>query len=343
MRDRKELVAEIREAFAGADRPAPPFVRTDKPNDTWLRQLEAEFAAREELDAAFLYKHIFAASQLRPDAFRWLVRSLLFETLAIRWEMYESWEAPRSPEHGLIHASVYWLRPNPIAVLQKRTDYDDGIRTRNRLAPAERVAVCHFLRAMMESPAFVQRHIPHLAAQAIVWCWSDDRPALEVAGALRADARSYRRPPAEDATTEALVRQIEETFADTPMPAGPLLTFIDEQGADYELELTGTAWQTMQPWLLSLNGAAFCWMSPEAFRYFLPAALRAAVLGVRGNADPDYHLVNWMIDPRTSSKRSRERIAAFTASERAAIVAYLRACVRYAPDELERALAIWES
>jgi hypothetical protein len=87
VRARKQLVHEVREAFAGADRPAPPFVRTDRPHDPWMRELEAAFAAREELDAAFLQQHVFAARHLRPPALRWFVRSLLLELLALRWEI----------------------------------------------------------------------------------------------------------------------------------------------------------------------------------------------------------------------------------------------------------------
>jgi hypothetical protein len=52
-----------------------------------MRELEAAFAAREELDAAFLQQHVFAARHLRPPALRWFVRSLLLELLALRWEI----------------------------------------------------------------------------------------------------------------------------------------------------------------------------------------------------------------------------------------------------------------
>ena len=84
VRARKQLVREVREAFAGADRPAPPFVRTDRPHDPWMHELEAAFAVREELDAAFLQQHVFAARHLRPPTLRWFVRSLLLELLALR-------------------------------------------------------------------------------------------------------------------------------------------------------------------------------------------------------------------------------------------------------------------
>jgi len=343
MRERKQLVREIRQAFDGADRPEPPLVRTDRAHDPWFAELEAEFAAHGgDLDPAFFRKHIFSARHLRPDAFRWFVRSLLFEMLALPWEIYDSAPHDESPERALIHASVYWLRPNPIAALEKRTDYEDGIATRLRLAPAERLAIAHVLHLVLESPAFVRPHLPHLASQAIAWCWRDDPAATDAAERFRAEARSYSRPPADEPEVEDLVRQIERAFAETPMPPAPLLTFLDEEGADYELELTGTAWQTMQPWLISSTGVAFCWMSPSAFRYFIPAAVRAALLGVAGDANPEYHLIT-SVNDASYRKKSLERIRAFAPAERAAVVAFLRWRAEHSsePDAIRQALHAW--
>lgn len=164
-------------------------------------------------------------------------------------------------------AAVYWLRPNPIAARQNRTDYQDGIRTRLRLAEAERVAVARVLHLMLDSEAFVRPYIPHLASQAIAWCWRDDPAATGAAERFRAQARAYRRPPAEEPEVEALIQTIEAAFADTPRPVSPLLTFLDEEGSDYELELRDSDWQTLDPWLLGVTSAAFCWMGPAAFRY----------------------------------------------------------------------------
>jgi hypothetical protein len=329
VRERKELVREVRAAFAGADRPEPLFVQPDRLDEPWFREIEAKFAEREDLDAAFLIEHVHAAHYLQDGAFRWFVRSLLFETLSVAWDS----------ENDLVHRSLSWLRPNPIAVLQTRTDYSDGLAARLRLSDAQRVVVARVLGAMMRSPAFTGRYMPYRAAQAIAWCWRDDPSTLAAAEAMRAQARSYARPPARDAETEQLVRHIEDAFRGTPMPAGRLMWFTDEEAASREVELAGTAWQTMEPWLLSLNATGFFWMTPEAFRYFIPAALRAQLLGVAGDADPDYHLAAALQhDPKR--KRPRERVAAFNATERAAIAAYLRFRLGVG-DELDEALAIW--
>lgn len=343
MRDRQRVIREIREAFAGAERPAGPLVGPNTRDDRFRAELEGTFAAEGELDAAFIVRQIFAAHHLSDPGFRWFVRSLLFELLAVDWEVYDRDPRDESAERNLIHASAYWLRPNPIAVRQGRTDYQDGIRTRLRLAEAERVAVARVLHLMLESEAFVRPYVPHLASQAIAWCWRDDPAATEAAERFRAKARAYRRPAADAPEVEALVQEIEAAFADTPRPDSPLLTFLDEEGSDYELELAGSAWQSLEPWLISITSTAFSWMSPAAFRYYLPAALRAQLLGVAGNADPEFHLVNRVND--ASRRKALERIQPFSPAERSAVIAWLRWRAHDAsdPDPIHQAIAAWEA
>jgi hypothetical protein len=343
MRDRKRIIREVRAAFAGAERPEAPLVDPAMSDDAFRAEIEGDFAAHRELDPAFFRRQIFSAQHLTDDAFRWFVRSLLFEVLALDWAIYDRDPLDDSSERSLIHASVYWLRPNPIAVRENRTDYRDGIRTRLRLSGAQRVAVARVLHLVLESEAFVRPHMPHLASQAIAWCWRDDPAATDAAEQVRARARAYRRPAADAPEVEGLVRAIEAAFADTPRPASPLLTFLDEEGSDYELELAGSEWQTLDPWLISATSAAFCWMGHPAFRYFVPAALRAQLLGVAGNADPEYHLVNCINE--ASPRRARERISAFSPAERSAVVAWLRWRAGHAskPEPIRLALAAWES
>ena len=342
MQERKRLIREVRDAFAGADRPTGPLLETR--DDAHRAELERDFAAQGELDAAFITKRIFSAHLLNDDAFRWFVRSLLFEVLALDWSAHDRDPFDSSPERALIHTSVYWLRPNPIAVRQNRTDYQDGISTRLRLGDAERAAVAALLHLMLESDAFARPSIPHLASQAIAWCWRDRPAATGAAERFRARARAYQRPPADAPDLEALVQHIEAAFADTPRPPSPLLTFLDEEGSDYELELTGSGWQTLEPWLVSQTSTAFCWMNPAAFRYFLPAALRAQLLGVAGNADPEFHLVNCLRDTSTR-RQALDRIHAFSPAERSAVIAWLgwRASHASQPEKIREALATWEA
>lgn len=342
MRERKRVIRDVREAFAGTERPAGPLVGPAVSDDAFRAELERDFAADVELDAAALRRQIFAARHMTDEAFRWFVKSLLFEVLALDWEVYDRDPLDESAGRDLIHASVYWLRPNPIAVRQNRTDYQDAIQTRLRLPDAQRVAVTRVLHLMLESEAFVRPSISHLAAQAITWCWRDDPAATEAAERFRTGARAYRRPPAETPDVEELVQTIEVAFADTPRPASPLLTFLDEEGSDYELELRDSDWKTLEPWLISATSAAFCWMGPPAFRYFLPAALRALLLGVAGNADPEFHLVTCIND--ASPRKVLERIAPFSPAERSAVIAWLRWRADHAsrPEPIRQALRTWE-
>lgn len=343
MPDRQEVIREVREAFAGTERPAGPLVGPAVSDEAFRAELERDFATEGELDPAVMRRQIFAARHLTDDAFRWFVKSLLFEVLALDWEVYDRDPLDESIARTLIHASVYWLRPNPIAVRQKRTDYQDGIRIRLRLSDAQRVAVARVLHLMLESEAFVRPSIPHLAAQAITWCWRDDPAATGAAQRFRASARAYRRPPAETPDVEELVQTIEAAFADTPRPTSPLLTFLDEEGSDYELELRDSDWHTLEPWLISATSTAFCWMGPPAFRYFLPAALRAQLLGVAGNADPEFHLVTCIND--ASPDKALERIQPFSPTERAAVIAWLRWRAEHAsrPEPIRQALATWQN
>ena len=343
MQERERVIREVREAFAGAERPAAPLVGPASSDDAFRAEIEGDLAAQGELDAAVINRQIFAAHHLNDAAFRWFVRSLLFEVLALDWALHDRDPRDESSERTLIHSSVYWLRPNPIAVRENRTDYQDGIRTRLRLSGAQRVAVARVLHLMLESAAFVRPYIPHLASQAIVWCWRDDPAATATAERFRARARAYHRPRAEEPDVEALVQTIEAAFADTPQPASPLLTFLDEEGSDYELELRNSEWQTLEPWLISATSTAFCWMGHPAFRYFVPAALRAQLLGVAGNADPEFHLVRCINN--ASPGKARELIGAFSPAERSAVIAWLQWRAGHAsqPEPLREALATWET
>lgn len=300
-RVRKELVREIRAAFMGAERP------------------ETE---SDDLDADALGKRLYRSKYLEPPAYRWFIRSLLFELLGLHWERYDT---QGTLESQLIHSAVYWLRPNPARVLSKRTDDDVS----KQLSRAQRVCVARFLGMIIASSAFTGRGLRYLAAQAIEWDWRDDPAVLATAEALRAEARSFHPRQSADRAVADVVRQIEIAFAETPKPPAPLLEFHDEEGSEYELELATADWKTMQPWLLGGAGSAICWMTPEAVRYFIPAAMRADVLRV-GGLNTVHHL-----------SRKGARAALFTPAERVAVTLFLRHELRDWPERLRDALAKW--
>jgi hypothetical protein len=80
-------------------------------------------------------------------------------------------------------------------------------------------------------------------------------------------------------------------------------------------------------------------MTQSAFRYFLPAVLRAQLLGVAGNADAEFHIASSLTD-RSSRAQTITRIDAFSPAERSAVLAWLR-WRSSDSDRLGEALAAW--
>jgi hypothetical protein len=313
------VAQDIRAAFAGAEtRPAPPLFRAHPDEAFWeayCRNLDAEFLAHPgPPTATFLDEHARQATHLLPVAERWFWRALLLAAVETPWDRHHD-------DRTLSHA-LWALKPAPHAVLTGRTDSDDVHNLRRRFTPAERVAVARFLRLAVEGPTFEWRGFAYRASQAIVWCWTDDPASTRAAHGLRDEARAYRRPPADDLGSEALIVAIERAFADTPPPVGPLMDGLDE--AEYTLEFAGADWRTLTPWFLDLNADAFSSMTPAAFRYFLPAALCHA-LGPGSEVNIDFHLVSCLVDPSSYRDSKRARVAIFSAAERAAVAAVLRA------------------
>jgi hypothetical protein len=339
--DRRAVERAIHAAFAGAERrPPAPRVRTDRSHDPFMAELERALAdAGDEPDASFLVAHTFASEHFTPPTRRWWTRAMVLATLDAPWERREQEPRDHSPSLQLVHTTPYWLRPNPCAVLAGTREASAAI-LREQLTADERVAISRFLGLYLDSPAFQLRGLPYLASQAIAWGWHDDDDASAAAERLRASARQYRRPPAADPDDEALLVAIERAFAGTPPPPGRLVTSVDEESADYALELAGTPWHALEPWFLELNVTAFSFMTPEAFRYYLPAVLIADVMG-HAVTDPVFHLAIWP-RPERPRRSSRALIAAFSPAERSAIARYLRHAARLRSDPtIDRALEVF--
>jgi hypothetical protein len=107
---------------------------------------------------------------------------------------------------------------------------------------------------------------------------------------------------------------------------------MNEESAAYALELGGADWRTLAPWFLNVHAAAFSFMTPAAFRYFLPALLRHT-LGPRGSeVSLELHLVDLLVEPSPWREAARARVSSFSAAERGAVAAFLRAGSRWAED-----------
>lgn len=313
---RATVERDIRAAFAGAEtRPAPPMVRAEL-DDAYYRDLEVAFQEHPgQPTPEFLDSHAGEARYLQPQAERWFWRSLLLAALEIPWDRYH--------DDRTLFYTLLALRPNPCAVRERRTDYDDAQNLRERLTPAERLTVAGFLRLAVEDPWFAGKPMAYLASQAIAWCWNDDPAATRAAAALRATARAYRRPPADDPDNEALIAVVERAFAATPAPVGSPMEGLSEEPSEYAVEFEGADWRTLAPWFLDFHYAAFSFMTPAAFRYFLPAAM-CQTLGPGAVVSIDFHLVDCLVDPSSYREAARARVATFSAPERAAVAAFLR-------------------
>ncbi len=316
------VAAEVRAAFAdAAERPAPPCVRPDKAARDY-RGFEAILASHQGLPTLeVLERHASSTSLLTPIAERWFWRSLLLAAI-------ETLEGD-DPDDRRLFWTVRALTPNPCDVVTGATDYgpDDAQAIRERFTPTDRVAVARFLRLVIEALAKPElapvSWQAYYASKAIVWCWTDDPGSTRTAEALRAKARSYTRPPADDPFDQAVIDTIEHAFADTPPPSGALMEIHDEEGADHAIAFDGADWRTLAPWFLDCHGSAFSFMTPAAFRYFLPTLMCQSL--VAGTLTiPEFHLVDCIVNPSPYRDACRARILTFSAPERAAVADFLR-------------------
>ncbi|MFT7578860.1 MAG: hypothetical protein ACI9MR_000522 [Myxococcota bacterium] len=349
---RASVADAIRAAFADSETPpAPSMMQGDRnptvpndQNDAFVRSHELSF---QQLMAHptpnGLIEHAYPSRFLRPSAERWFLRALLLATLDAPWDH------PLGERTGsLVWSTTYWLRPYPFAVRDGRTDYDDGLSLRERLNGAQRVAVAYFLGLALAAPMFAGTKDAYTVAQSIVWCWSDDPATTRAAEALRTEARSYRRPTAIDPLAEDLICAVERAFPNTAEPVALLMNgLLDDD--DCDMEFMGTQWQTLAPWFLDFHRHGFCNMEPATFRYFLPAAMCHA-LGPGTEVDLIRELVDRLVKPWTHRAsyrdKTRARVLAFSATERAVVAEFLRASRDFgaeSPCPIERAVVdFWD-
>ncbi len=328
---RAAAAQDIREAFADAAvRPEPPWVRAE-PGGPDHGGIEAILALHPS-DAGqpplqFLERFAGKTNVFHPEVERWFWRSSMLAAIEKLEEGdYEAMDFFRT---------VRGLTPDSIAVLSGSTDYedDDAQLLRERFTPAQRVAVARFLRLLIEAPGSAARDgTPELsrktalaydASQAIAWCWTDDPASTRAANAIRAEARSYQRPTADDPLDEDVIVAIEYAFANTPPPVGPPMRYLDEESSTYAIEFDGADWRTLAPWFVDTHFSAFSFMTPAAFRYFLPTVL-CHTLGPGSMVDAEFHLVNCVVDPSSYRDGARARILTFSTEERAAVADFLR-------------------
>jgi hypothetical protein len=323
---RQSMTQAVRAAFAVAQPESTPRLVKADGDKGWKWRVEmACVEQRDDLVPSFLIAFASGTHKLSTASERWFWRSLLLAALQARWDLYDDSEHPEI--HRLLFTTVYTLRANPCDVLKGRIDYEDygdAPNLRERLTSAQRIAIARFLAAILQDPLFALKSMADMAAQAILWCWRDDPASIEAANAHHMGLRSYRRPTHESQTFESKILAIELAFADTPYPKGPLMGHsLDDESCVYELAFKGADWRQLTPRLISHNFPAFSFMTPETFRYFIPAVL-CHELGPGSMIDTEIHLVDCLIE---WSSRDRDyfhaRVDIFSPDERWAIVEFL--------------------
>jgi hypothetical protein len=124
-------------------------------------------------------------------------------------------------------------------------------------------------------------------------------------------------------------REIEAAFADAPRPADDRLVIHGDatSGDDAEIAAAfrGKRWDELPLELLTYHHEALFFMTPEAYRYFLPAYLTACMGGVRRAGNIVSAVISSLTPPRgrAGDDDFGTRMRGFTAAQRAAIKSVL--------------------
>lgn len=175
------------------------------------------------------------------------------------------------------------------------------------------------------------------AAQALRWGWTRvPAPALSRALEYYDILHNYSRPPFADREKRELVKMITEGFKDAPPPRREEMcsSRLGDEPAEYAMEFYGLNWRTLHPDFLNHESACMSFFPAPAFRYFLPAYMIQDLTGDTA-ADPVFSLTYAVsgvdhVKPELKAY-NLERLSKFSASERAAIVAYLQYNARTQP------------
>lgn len=143
-------------------------------------------------------------------------------------------------------------------------------------------------------------------------------------------------------TAAEVIQMIEDAWRDVPYP-GDEKIFTPESYDDEDIVkyFGGTTWRDHTPARLRAHSSAFTFFTPEAFHYWLPAFMIAAV-NDPGEADVVVDYVAWSV----SDHYAPARWPLFTQTQRGAVAAYFRFQIEKFPEAAEherKALAILEA
>lgn len=133
---------------------------------------------------------------------------------------------------------------------------------------------------------------------------------------------------------EQVQEAINAAFATLPVPKPrTLLRRVDSKsrpGAEqFRNELAGKRWQDLPSEFLARRWAAFCYLSPEAYRYYLPSLLTASLTEFTDNSSLMHSVVFslrpsfWSLYYAGVDQEIRDRQAVFSTSQYHAVCAFL--------------------
>ncbi len=171
--------------------------------------------------------------------------------------------------------------------------------------------------------------------------------------------------PAQE-TRQRVAAQIEEAFAHTPYPGDDKIGKPDTDSAALTRAFWGKNWRDVQLTTLSNYHVDLPLMTPEGFRYYVPAFMLAAMfyyhhvstlpIGLMHSlTPPDPTLLQKYLDKKTDPLKHSQitdflnRVGALNVGEKAAIRAFLENYRKWQPDarsevrHLARAVEFWRT
>ncbi len=334
----EKLRKEIEDAFQEVVIPPSSqlVVATDDLNKNAAEKTRLTFADQkwQQLDLAFLKKNWASFCYFTAETFRYFLPALLTRSL----ECF-------SDESDLLHSAVYELTPSFCEIYRGKGRDSFFEYQISALTERQYAVVANFFHHIIKGDfGFFYRY---QAARAIRWGWSHDPSQAVIASqAFYKELYGYHYPECTDEKDQALVNQIREAFADTPMPVGDRLTGSVQTDEPYEisLEFQGQDWQTLHPEFLSYHSASLSFFTAEAIRYYLPAYLIDSIYRSDGNGNPVFALTYGFTKERSQHRQySTQKMSLFNQKERRAILAYLNSRMSdpYEKPEIEEAIATY--
>ena len=123
--------------------------------------------------------------------------------------------------------------------------------------------------------------------------------------------------------TSTLDELVRSAFGNTPAPIGRITdTYDDEGAADY---FQGKKWDGHDVKTLRTHESAMSFFTPEAFRYYLPAFMLAELENpVEADILGEYVVYQFGRPAPFWESEFKKRVALFTKSEKAAILAFVQ-------------------